>query len=621
MISTPPPARREALVNRLDWTAWFVFANVPLAWLLATGFLKRMPILDPTTAGYVTLTYIGQYAVLAWLPGLVLVALAVFLRHRWLVPVAIIVATLGQALLAVDIAVFELYRFHLSGFVLNTLIQAGRHTFDFSWIEWSIAGAALLAMLAVQAAIARGLLIKRPRPRWLVVAFSVLFGAQLGAHAWHAWADAVYDTRITSITRYVPLYHATTAKRFLEEQGWVDATRRRDDSQLAHLEAGIRADGLNYPTQPLSCRPPETRHNVLMIAVDALRGDMLDPRWMPEVSTFAERQARVYTQHYSGGNSTKAGGFSMFYGLPPTYWDAFENSRTPPVWIDRLMALGYEPQILSAATLISPAFDRTAFAGIQDIRLDPPGDEAWQRDRLITNDWLSFLEQRGAGASPFFGFLFYKSVHGYSVPSDYPRIKPYWETLNRLALDEDFDRTPYFNRYKTAVRYVDGLIGRVLDDLERRGLLDDTIVMITSDHGEEFNDNGKGYWGHGSNYSDAQLKVPMVVHWPGKPAGRIARRTSHADIPATLMQHALGCRATPPRAYTMGKSLFAPRSRDWLVAGSYMNHAVVTDDHLIVTYPTGQYEVMTTTLEPASDFQPPPDILSEVLKGLSRFYR
>ncbi|MCK0715850.1 DUF3413 domain-containing protein [Chromohalobacter sarecensis] len=610
----------RTVYQRLNWLSWFLFANVPLACLLATRFFVWMPIEGPASAAYITLTYIGQYALLTWLIGLPLVLLGLILKQRWLMIAAIVIATLGQFLLVIDIAVFSLYRFHLSGFVLNTIIKAGAHTFDFSWLEWTLASGALIVMLAVQGTIAWLLTRFRPRARWLGVGFAVLFAAQLGAHGWHAWADANYNTRITTLTRYVPLYYATTAKRFFKDQGWVDASANRDAQSVARLGRAEGSGRLDYPTQPLNCKTPAERPNILVIAVDALRADMLDPRWMPNTMRFANREAKTFTQHYSGGNSSKAGGFSLFYGLPSTYWDAYESSQTAPIWIRRLQNLDYQTEILSAATLISPAFDRTAFASIADIRLNPPGDEAWQRDRLITNDWLDFLQKRDRQGSPFFGFLFYKSVHGYDVPPDFPRIKPYWQTINRLALDDDFDPAPFFNRYKTSVQYVDQLMGRVLKDLKQRGVLEDTIVMITSDHGEEFNDNSKGYWGHGSNYSDAQLQVPMVVHWPDKRAERISYRTSHADIPASFMQ-ALGCQATPPKTYAMGNGLLSQRKRDWMIAGSYMNYAMVTDDHLVVTHPTGRFETMTTELEPAPNYQPPAAMLNEALQAMSRFYR
>lgn len=100
------------------------------------------------------------------------------------------------------------------------------------------------------------------------------------------------------------------------------------------------------------------------------------------------------------------------------------------------------------------------------------------------------------------------------VPDDYPvKFQPYWESVNKLQLDADFDPELIKNNYKSTLHFVDNLIGRVLDDLMGRDLLDHTVVMITGDHGQEFNDYGKNYWGHGSNFGDYQLRVPMVVHW------------------------------------------------------------------------------------------------------------
>ncbi|EPC02370.1 hypothetical protein L861_15145 [Litchfieldella anticariensis FP35 = DSM 16096] len=606
--------------RRLGWTAWFVFANVPVAWLIAIRFLNWMPVPDATTGLYVGLVYIAQFTLLTWVPGLFLLALALIMPRRWLILVSIIVVTLAQALLITDTLFYSLYRYHLSGFMFEAFVKAGDHTFQFSWQIWLTAAITLFTLSLVEATIAIGLTRKRPRVRWLGAAFVAFFSTQLAAHSWHAWADATYDTRITSLTRHVPLYYPATANRFLHGQGWVRAQASRKENQVRELTSFRTGDGLNYPTRPLACQPPQTRPNVLMIAVDTLRADMLDPRWMPNVSEFADETSQIFTDHYSGGNSTKAGGFSLFYGLPPTYWDIFETTQTPPAWIARLQELNYETKILSAGTLISPALHRTAFASIDGIRLTPPGEEAWQRDQLITNDWLNFTAQRGADAKPFFGFLFYMSVHGYSVPPDFPRIEPYWETINHLALDQEFDPTPYFNRYKTATRYVDQLIGRVLNDLKQRKLLNNTIVILTSDHGEEFNDNGKNYWGHGSNYSDAQLKVPMVLYWPGKPPARITQRTSHADIPPTLMQSALGCPRTPASAYSIGSNLFIPDNKEWMIAGSYTNYAIVTKKQLVVTYPTGQYEVVDKFLGPSESRFLSESTLKDSHEALSRFY-
>jgi hypothetical protein len=55
------------------------------------------------------------------------------------------------------------------------------------------------------------------------------------------------------------------------------------------------------------------------------------------------------------------------------------------------------------------------------------------------------------------------------------------------------DPTPFFNLYKNSAYYVDSLVGRIIDDLKRNGRLNNTMVIITGDHGQEFNDNKKNY--------------------------------------------------------------------------------------------------------------------------------
>src|SRR5699024_3017075 len=118
---------------------------------------------------------------------------------------------------------------------------------------------------------------------------------------------------------------------------------------------------------------------------------------------------------------------------------------------------------------------------------------------------------------------------------------PSWTSVNYLTLDENTDVEPFFNLYRNSVHFVDALIGKALDKLRAQGMMDDTIIVITGDHGQAFNDTGLGYWGHNSNYSRYQTKVPLVIHWPGRQAPRrIGYFTSHMDIAATLMQRVLG---------------------------------------------------------------------------------
>ncbi len=133
---------------------------------------------------------------------------------------------------------------------------------------------------------------------------------------------------------------------------------------------------------------------------------------------------------------------------------------------------------------------------------------------------------------PFFGFLFYDAVNDKTYPPEYQ---------GRVPLNPGDPMPQAFADYKTSVMFDDGLIGQVLADLETRGLADNTVVLISADHGEEFNENGDGVKGHGSGYSRAQLGVPMLLAWPGIDHGPVTHRTSHYDVAPTLMWRLLGC--------------------------------------------------------------------------------
>jgi arylsulfatase A-like enzyme len=121
------------------------------------------------------------------------------------------------------------------------------------------------------------------------------------------------------------------------------------------------------------------------------------------------------------------------------------------------------------------------------------------------------------------------------------------------------------DRYEAALTYLDGEIGRLLAQLDASGKLDNTIVIITSDHGEEFGEHGL-YWHAHSLYLPA-LHVPLVVVWPGNvPAGRrVAEEATIRDVAATVLDLAsIGdssdVRAAPgPASPLPGESL----SRYW----------------------------------------------------------
>ena len=144
---------------------------------------------------------------------------------------------------------------------------------------------------------------------------------------------------MTSFTRYLPLYYPRTDRGLVRlgvvnrvrarEQGVVDALRRPPDGAL------------NYPLAPLRCGPQKPLLSVLLVVIDAMRADALTPKVAPRLAALAQG-AIQFDRHYSGGNSSRAGMFSLFYGLPATYFDVFANLTRPAVLMDLFQQHEYQ---------------------------------------------------------------------------------------------------------------------------------------------------------------------------------------------------------------------------------------------------------------------------------------
>jgi membrane-anchored protein YejM (alkaline phosphatase superfamily) len=174
-------------------------------------------------------------------------------------------------------------------------------------------------------------------------------------------------------------------------------------------------------------------------------------------------------------------------------------------------------------------------------------------------------------------------------------------------------------RYLNGAHYVDSLVGRVLDDLKRRKLLDRTIIIVTSDHGMEFNDNGLGFMGHATAFSELQLHTPLLVHWPARPKGRVTHRTSHNDLAPTLVSGLFGC-TNPPSDYSSGHSLFSDAQWDWLIAVSHNDYALVEPDRVTIAYPGGT-EIRDQSYRLVQNPKLSWDDLRAAMQEMSRFYR
>ena len=179
----------------------------------------------------------------------------------------------------------------------------------------------------------------------------------------------------------------------------------------------------------------------------------------------------------------------------------------------------------------------------------PPAFRENRKDADLINrrflDWIDHRDRR----RPFFAFLNYFDAHdpyltpegaevsGVALPQspvDRAFFQDWWLKPDKNALSAaQIDRLR--GGYTSCIAYLDDRLGRLFRQLELRGLLDDTIVVVTSDHGEAFGEHG--LFGHGCSLFDDQIRVPLLIVAPDRiPEGlTIDVPVSVRDLPATIL--------------------------------------------------------------------------------------
>jgi arylsulfatase A-like enzyme len=145
---------------------------------------------------------------------------------------------------------------------------------------------------------------------------------------------------------------------------------------------------------------------------------------------------------------------------------------------------------------------------------------------------------------PFFAFLNYFDAHNPYLPPD-RFLKLFGPELHRdnpiRALadwtgNEKQQIQAELNAYEGVIAYIDHQLGLLFDELEKRGIFDDTVVVITSDHGEHFGENG-GLMEHGQSLYMPEVHVPLIVLYPAAvPVGmRINQNVTIRDLAITIL--------------------------------------------------------------------------------------
>lgn len=219
-----------------------------------------------------------------------------------------------------------------------------------------------------------------------------------------------------------------------------------------------------------------------------------------------------------------------------------------------------------------------------------------ERDKMLTDEVVEWLGEHAG--EPFFVYVHLIGSHdpydppaesvgpfrrpewaGRHLPSRPPaRVQSIFEKAEPLP---EIEREGLIAQYDGAIAFADALLGRIAGALERQGVLDRTLLIVTSDHGEEFYEHSN--WRHGNQLYDDVVHVPLVIRLPDRlTAGRRPEPAMLIDVFPTVLS-VLGL---PPGAQTPdGSDLFASAegraafSEHWrFEGGRYVSRMVVRDD-------------------------------------------
>lgn len=231
------------------------------------------------------------------------------------------------------------------------------------------------------------------------------------------------------------------------------------------------------------------------------------------------------------------------------------------------------------------------------------------------------LEWVDGREGPYFAFVNFMDAHAPYLPPEPFRgefgPERSWRAPADLARRGGWTREEQAVEraaYDAAIAYLDAQVGSMLDSLSRSGSLDETIVIITSDHGEQFGE--KGVMDHGNSLYRTVLEVPLIIRFPGTvPEGvRVPRAVSLRDVPRTIADLVGGDSEFPGaslaplwRADSVGEPVISPvlaevtsgpRMPEWTPIARGDMYAVISDGMYYIRNGDGVEELYALTDRP-----------------------
>lgn len=347
-------------------------------------------------------------------------------------------------------------------------------------------------------------------------------------------------------------------------------------------EARVREPALSIPGEAPRVQRGKPPRYVVFWVMDTLRADRIPtitPGARAEVPTFDRLAAggAVFLHAYSAGNESQQSHASMFTGAYPVNHGIIPVAgygwKFPKAWTPlgtMMKAAGfYTVGITGNGFVTAPGGYGRGFDVYKNLMR---GADSIQKNNTVLGEALlavGLAELKGREREPFLLWLGTIDTH-FPLVGHEPWLtrydpEPYQGKFAKKATARDIGVSFVVSRKKPSARdferikaiydsdvsYQDQLVGDLIEQLEAWGIADETMIVITSDHGEEWWEDGRG--GHGGSVREVLVHVPLIIHYPPlfPPGAQVSEGVENLDVLATILD-AVG---VAPPAENQGESL------------------------------------------------------------------
>ena len=489
--------------------------------------------------------------------------------------VLIVISTSLFTFLTVDYFVFQSFKFHVNSFVIkvltsdNALSVLGLESDIIFYLTlYFIIYLFISMILFCLCAYLSGYI--NLKVGFLIIYITIILFVFIDKTFFSFLSFKNYGYEVT-IRKNVPLYIPVEMHGDFKRLGF----KKGDSNNIQKIS--LLNNEINYPLKRYKPHKIEEkkRYNIIMIVVDALRHDYITQSIMPETRKIINNNGLEFLNHYSGSNGTANGLFSLFFGIPASYLEYFGKSGIQPIFFKFLLENDYDSSILASQPLNYWNIKDSIFFDLKKNIKDNFKKGSVINDSLITNEGIQFIEKNKN--NNFFLLLLYDSPHlPYFRHEKFRKFIPDERIVN-FNPNNRSDRINGLNSYKNSVNYIDSLVSKIFKKLKQEELFENSIVVLTADHGSEKYEHG--HWGHASAFTKEQIKVPFWLLYPKSGTHKIKKFTDHHDFVTTIFE--LMGEKYGVEYHSIGKNMISETNKEYHIASSHSNWVVFNEKYKV----------------------------------------